>query len=188
MPEDVRRRYGLLGLLPALRGLHAPGGKPECDAARRRLAFQELYALQLKLLVQRDVARWVAPACVSVRVALGPAWKGAWTTSVLPLLQLRIAAPLRVTCAPGLLVCLLRACRAGLGGRGAAISAEGNQLLDLARASLPFELTGGQQAALASILGQMKGWPPMQCLLQVRARVAGMLDALSGGRRCRQQH
>lgn len=40
-------------------------------------------------------------------------------------------------------------------------------MLSLARASLPFQLTGGQEAALEEVLGQMAGWPPMQCLLQV---------------------
>jgi ATP-dependent DNA helicase RecG len=39
-------------------------------------------------------------------------------------------------------------------------------MLALARASLPFELTGGQEAALEDLLAQMAGWPPMQCLLQ----------------------
>lgn len=42
-------------------------------------------------------------------------------------------------------------------------------MLELARASLPFELTGGQEGALDDLLAQMAGWPPMQCLLQVRA-------------------
>ncbi len=50
----------------------------------------------------------------------------------------------------------------------------GNRLLALGRASLPFELTGGQEAALEELLGQMAGWPPMQCLLQASGACAGV--------------
>ena len=57
------------------------------------------------------------------------------------------------------------ACRSELDG--SYVQVGGSALLDLARQSLPFELTEGQEAALGDILGQMSSWPPMQCLLQV---------------------
>lgn len=57
------------------------------------------------------------------------------------------------------------ACRAGTGGGGVEVS--DSKLLQLALEALPFEMTNGQQVALDNILGQMEGWPPMQCLLQV---------------------
>jgi hypothetical protein len=50
----------LPSLLPALRAMHDPASEEEREAARQRLAFQELLALQLKLLVQRNMA-WCAP-------------------------------------------------------------------------------------------------------------------------------
>jgi len=53
------------------------------------------------------------------------------------------------------------------GGGAVQVDARGSQLLELARRSLPFELTEGQKGALEDILAQMAGWPPMQCLLQV---------------------
>lgn len=40
-------------------------------------------------------------------------------------------------------------------------------LMEAAREALPFELTGGQERALDSILRDMQGPLPMMCLLQV---------------------
>ncbi len=57
LPEWLRRRYALAGYLPALRALHAPRSEGSYEAGRRRLAFQELLVMQLKLLLQRAALR-----------------------------------------------------------------------------------------------------------------------------------
>ena len=41
LPENVRRRYGLIGRQEALFGIHLPETMAEKEAARRRLAFDE---------------------------------------------------------------------------------------------------------------------------------------------------
>lgn len=41
-----------------------------------------------------------------------------------------------------------------------------HRLVELGKRSLPYVLTRAQQRALAHILGEMSGWPPMMCLLQ----------------------
>lgn len=116
LPSWVLRSYELPALLPALRAMHQPRSEADLEAARQRLAFQELLAPQLKLLVQRNLA---------------------WGSLV----------------------------ESG-GGGAVCVDGRSSQLLELAKESLGFELTEGQQAALDSILEQMSDWPPMQCLLQ----------------------
>jgi len=57
VPEQIRQKYGFMGYLEALRGMHRPTGPEHYEACRRRLAFQELLVLQLKLLLQRATLR-----------------------------------------------------------------------------------------------------------------------------------
>ena len=57
LPLWVRERYNLSGMLEALKGMHAPLDSKDFERARQRMAFQELVALQLKLLLQRTVLR-----------------------------------------------------------------------------------------------------------------------------------
>jgi ATP-dependent DNA helicase RecG len=57
IPENIRQKYGLMGYIEALRGMHRPTGPEHYEACRRRLAFQELLVLQLKLLLQRATLR-----------------------------------------------------------------------------------------------------------------------------------
>lgn len=57
LPESVRRRYRLPSLLDALEGMHSPASPVHYERCRRRLAFQELFCLQLKLLLQRAAFR-----------------------------------------------------------------------------------------------------------------------------------
>lgn len=138
--------------------MHSPSGEAELDAARARLAFQELLALQLKLLLQRNMAWWVqrragmqgTPCaqpwpCAKASLHACSAGRGAaWHAD---------AHTIAAT-----------TCRAEVGGGAASVRP--GSLLELAVEALPFELTQGQQSALDSILAQMEGWPPMQCLLQ----------------------
>lgn len=66
LPEDIRQERGLIGRAEAVRELHAPTSREQLTAAKRRLAFEELFLLQLagvrrKLLFQREAAQF-APA------------------------------------------------------------------------------------------------------------------------------
>ena len=69
LPSWVLEQYQLMPWLPALHGMHSPGDEEQLAAARGRLAFQELLALQLKLLVQRNMA-W----CVGAVCCVGGGW------------------------------------------------------------------------------------------------------------------
>ena len=53
VPADVRRRLGLIGRQEALRSIHAPETMREKEAARRRLAFDELLRVQLVLVLRK---------------------------------------------------------------------------------------------------------------------------------------
>jgi ATP-dependent DNA helicase RecG len=52
--EGTRRRFGLVDRTSAFAGIHRPGSLAEADAARRRLAFDELLRLQLALVLRRQ--------------------------------------------------------------------------------------------------------------------------------------
>lgn len=54
VPDEMRRRHGLLERGRAVRLLHFPSTLAEADAARRRLAFDELLMLQLGVLMRRQ--------------------------------------------------------------------------------------------------------------------------------------
>ena len=56
LPDWVRAGNELQGLVPALRSMHCPADEAALAAARERMAFQELFVLQLKLMVQRNRA------------------------------------------------------------------------------------------------------------------------------------
>ena len=53
VPESVRERLGLIGRQEALRSIHAPETMREKEAARRRLAFDELLRVQLVLVLRK---------------------------------------------------------------------------------------------------------------------------------------
>lgn len=54
LPEDVVRRHRLQERSGALRSLHFPETLQEAEAARERLAFEELFILQLGVLMRRE--------------------------------------------------------------------------------------------------------------------------------------
>jgi ATP-dependent DNA helicase RecG len=60
LPEAIRSRRELVGIRTALRQIHFPDSDAENQAARRRLAFDELFVLQLALGQRR--ARWTRDA------------------------------------------------------------------------------------------------------------------------------
>jgi ATP-dependent DNA helicase RecG len=53
LPADLLRRNGLLPLRQAIRAIHFPPSTDELAAARRRLKFDELFAMQLLLALRR---------------------------------------------------------------------------------------------------------------------------------------
>ena len=53
VPDEVRRRLGLIGRGDALRSIHLPDTIREKEAARRRLAFDELLRVQLVLVMRK---------------------------------------------------------------------------------------------------------------------------------------
>ncbi|MCS6774541.1 MAG: ATP-dependent DNA helicase RecG [Anaerolineae bacterium] len=57
LPDWVRRQAGLVPIAEALREIHFPRSMRSQEAARRRLAFDELFSLQLAVLRQRELWR-----------------------------------------------------------------------------------------------------------------------------------
>lgn len=61
LPEGVLAETGLMPIAEALRQIHFPSSMQQQERARRRLAFDELFTLQLAVLRQRQIWR-TAPA------------------------------------------------------------------------------------------------------------------------------
>ena len=57
LPESLRRSLDVPGLADALRAVHRPSSADEAERGRRRLAFDELFDLQLMLIRARAVAK-----------------------------------------------------------------------------------------------------------------------------------
>ena len=53
LPTEIKQQFSLLSLGKALELIHFPNNKNDLIAARKRLAFDELIAIQTKLLVQK---------------------------------------------------------------------------------------------------------------------------------------
>ena len=62
LPDATRQRWNLLTLQQAIRQLHQPADEAEIETARRRLAFDELLALQLVVARRRYGIRTAKPA------------------------------------------------------------------------------------------------------------------------------
>lgn len=57
VPSMLTDQYDLIDWLQALRAIHQPKDWADVEAAKRRLAFEELLLLQLKLLLRREMDR-----------------------------------------------------------------------------------------------------------------------------------
>lgn len=57
MPESLRQELGLPGMREALLGVHRPSSLEHAEQCRRRLAFDELFDLQLMLVRARTLAK-----------------------------------------------------------------------------------------------------------------------------------
>ena len=53
VPEDIRRRHGLLSRLEAFRRLHRPRSRADVTAAQHRMRFEEAFVLQVALARRR---------------------------------------------------------------------------------------------------------------------------------------
>jgi ATP-dependent DNA helicase RecG len=54
LPEPVKKEFGLIDLAEAVRQIHFPDNLRSAEAARQRLAFDELFLIQLNNLRQRE--------------------------------------------------------------------------------------------------------------------------------------
>ena len=79
LPADIRERRALVGIRTALRQIHFPNSHDENREARRRLAFDELFVLQLALGQRR--ARWTKDA-KAVALTVSDADLAAWIAAL----------------------------------------------------------------------------------------------------------
>jgi ATP-dependent DNA helicase RecG len=54
LPDELRRRRGLLSAAEAYRAVHFPGQLDDVEAARRRFAFEDFFVLQVGLTLRRQ--------------------------------------------------------------------------------------------------------------------------------------
>ncbi len=136
LPDEVRERAGLLPLGEAVRQMHYPDSPEQLAAARRRLAFDELFLIQLGMLTQR--ANWQE----------GP-----------PAPQLRVPESLIFADVPA---SPEEAPQTGgfLGGGLWGVSAT------CFEEALPFAFTGAQKRAIREVLADIATTTPMSRLLQ----------------------
>jgi ATP-dependent DNA helicase RecG len=66
LPEDLRERYGLMGLADAVTNIHFPLDRDCLATARRRLVFDEFFYLQLGLLKRRQTQRKAQASAVII--------------------------------------------------------------------------------------------------------------------------
>jgi ATP-dependent DNA helicase RecG len=71
LPAEWRDRLGLASRDEAFEGIHRPASSEECDRARRRLAFDELFRLQLEVVMRRHALERDA---LGIRHAVEPAF------------------------------------------------------------------------------------------------------------------
>lgn len=65
LPEGLRDRYSLMGIIEAIAHIHFPLDRDCLAAARRRLVFDEFFYLQLGLLKRRQMQRQQASAVLA---------------------------------------------------------------------------------------------------------------------------
>ena len=165
LPDPWRRQLGLLGRSDAMYRVHLPDSLADVPDARRRLAFDELFRLQLALVLRRRALEQDARA---IRHAVSP------------------LDVVNSTRAPGAGV--------GGGGAGDSQLAltppdpADRTLVQRFLSDLPFQLTNAQRQALASIFAELAGPLPMHRLLQgdvgsgkTVVAVAALLAAVQGG-------
>ena len=76
LPESLRRRYSLVPVADALRQIHSPKTTEKCRNAQRRLAFDELFHLQLGVQRRRQEIQNLSAAPMAAEDALLSEFKG----------------------------------------------------------------------------------------------------------------
>ncbi|HEY8691364.1 MAG TPA: DEAD/DEAH box helicase, partial [Chloroflexota bacterium] len=71
LPDQVRRQANLMGLAEATQQYHFPDGWPACEQAERRLAFDELFLIQLTVLQRRRMWQKGQPG---IELRAEPGW------------------------------------------------------------------------------------------------------------------
>ena len=62
LPAELRARRGLAGVADAIKAVHFPEGEADIEAARQRLAFEELFLYQAVLAARKRAHRVARPA------------------------------------------------------------------------------------------------------------------------------
>ncbi len=140
LPASIRSRARLLPLPEAVAQMHYPDDERELAAARRRLAFDELFLIQLGMLTRR--ANWrEGPAAPQMSVPL----------------SLIFDEP-------------DSAADEDESGREAEVARPGGTLWGIAatsfEATLPFRFTGAQRRVIREVLADLRKPQPMSRLLQ----------------------
>jgi ATP-dependent DNA helicase RecG len=158
LPAAWRDRLDLVGRTDAMQRIHLPDSVAAVAPARRRLAFDELFRLQLALVLRRRALEKDARA---IRHTVSP---------------LDVVASTRAPAGGGEQLAL------------APDELAGRTLVQRFLAGLPFQLTTAQRKALASIFAELAGPLPMHRLLQgdvgsgkTVVAVAALLVAVQGG-------
>lgn len=137
VPKEVLDRLDLISRTEAVKGVHIPATIGEAMAAKRRLAFDELFRLQLML---RKSKVETAQSSKGISHAVSPIFGSIVHTSRL---------------------------NAGLFSEGDSVASNGDpSLVRDFFASLSFDLTGAQKRALDEIANDMRSPIPMHRLLQ----------------------
>jgi ATP-dependent DNA helicase RecG len=171
LPVEWRDRLGLIGRDQAMRDIHLPSSLQVRGPARRRLAFDELFRLQLALVLRRRALE-LGSRAIRHRVS-----------------------PLDVVSSTASPAGGRRSPRRGRSGTALAEVEAGRSglppdatLVQRFLSGLPFALTAAQRKALAAIFAELAGPLPMHRLLQgdvgsgkTVVAVAALLAAVQGG-------
>ena len=57
LPEELRQKHRLLPIADALTLLHIPKTEPDCLEAKRRLVFEELFLMQMEMLLRKGLRK-----------------------------------------------------------------------------------------------------------------------------------
>jgi ATP-dependent DNA helicase RecG len=93
LPPDIRRRCNLLELPQAIHQAHFPDDESMKDRARHRLAFDELFLLQLGVLSKKQSWRQQSTAAFATDTPLLKSWTGS-LPFVLTAAQQRVKTPI----------------------------------------------------------------------------------------------
>ena len=161
LPPALRTRARLLPLPEAVAQMHYPDGERELADARRRLAFDELFLIQMGMLTRR--ANWqegppAPPLPVDeALIFTAPDASTSSPSSAVPL------SPSPAHSAPASVPSVLSEVNpsaSGLGGGLWGLTA------GCFEETLPFRFTGAQRRAIREILKRLRSTTPMSLLLQ----------------------